>query len=170
MSKSKSKPTQWAREVLRAHFEGRHPEAGDSEDLSRRAGCFVSLHNPDGSLRGCIGTIQPTKLSLLDEIKANAVSAALHDPRFPPLSKEELDDLDISVDILGDPEPVSAITELNPKEYGVIVSAGNNRGVLLPDLPGIDKAEAQLHIAMQKAGIEPGTPISVQRFKVQRYH
>ncbi|MEG1617209.1 MAG: AmmeMemoRadiSam system protein A [Bacteroidales bacterium] len=170
MSKSKSPYTNWVREVLKSHFEGKSPLVPESEALNNKAGCFVSLHNPDGSLRGCIGTIMPTKSSLLEEIKANAVSAALHDPRFLPLSKEELEDLEISVDVLGDPEPVQAITQLDPKVYGVIVSAGSRRGVLLPDLPGVDKVEDQIHIAMQKAGIEPGTPISVERFKVKRYH
>lgn len=170
MSKHNSLQTKWAHEVLAAHFEGRKPHAEQSEELKNKAGCFVSLHNPDGTLRGCIGTILPTKETLLDEIKANAVSAALNDPRFLPLKKEELDNLDISVDVLGDPEPIKGLEELDPKVYGVIVSAGNRKGVLLPDLPGINDPREQVHIAMQKAGISPGTTISIHRFKVNRFH
>ncbi|MEG1905560.1 MAG: AmmeMemoRadiSam system protein A, partial [Bacteroidales bacterium] len=165
-----SPQTRWAREVLKAHFEGRQPERIPDEVLRQQAGCFVSLHNPDESLRGCIGTIMPTKATLEEEIKTNAISAAFMDPRFDPLQKGELEDLVISVDVLGEPESISSFDELDPKVYGVIVSAGNKRGVLLPDLPGIDKVEQQLHIAMQKAGIADGTPIAVHRFKVHRYH
>lgn len=156
--------------MLKAHFEERKPERLHDEALNQRAGCFVSLHNPDSSLRGCIGTIMPTKPTLEEEIKTNAISAAFMDPRFAPLKKEELENLEISVDVLGEPESIINTDELDPKVYGVIVSAGSKRGVLLPDLPGIDKVEQQLHIAMQKAGIAEGTPISVYRFKVHRYH
>lgn len=160
----------WAREVLKAHFEDRRPEFPHDEALKKHAGCFVSLHNADDSLRGCIGTILPTKPTLEDEIKANAISAAFMDPRFDPLRPEELAELKISVDVLGEPESIASAEDLNPKTYGVIVSAGDKRGVLLPDLPGVDTIEQQLHIAMQKAGIPVGTPIAVHRFKVNRFH
>ncbi|MEG1585875.1 MAG: AmmeMemoRadiSam system protein A [Bacteroidales bacterium] len=167
---SQSPHTQWAREVLQAHFDERKPDRRRDEALQQRAGCFVSLHNADHSLRGCIGTIMPTKPTLEEEIKTNAVSAAFMDPRFSPLRKDELDTLEISVDVLGEPEIINSFDELDPKVYGVIVSSGNKRGVLLPDLPGIEKVEQQLNIAMQKAGIADGTPITVHRFTVHRYH
>lgn len=160
----------WAREVLRSHFDGRTPKRPEDKVLDGRAGCFESLHNADSSLRGCIGTIMPTKSTLEEEIKTNALSAAFMDPRFSPLREEEMKDLEISVDVLGEPEIIETFDELDPKVFGIIVSAGNKRGVLLPDLPGVDNIEQQLHIAMQKAGIATGTPITVHRFKVHRYH
>ena len=171
MAESKSEQTKWAREVLNAYFDGREPEVTlESDDLEKKGACFVTLHKPDGSLRGCIGTILPVRGSLKDETKENAVSAAIRDPRFDPLTKEELEDLDISVDVLGSPELINAIEQLDHKLYGVIVSDGARRGVLLPDLDGVESVDQQLQIAMQKAGIPPGTPIAVERFKVSRYH
>lgn len=169
-NQQKSPQTQWAHEVLKAHFENRSPERIAAPELQSKVACFVSLHNPDDSLRGCIGTIMPTKSTLEEEIKTNALSAAFRDPRFRPLRPEELEGLSISVDVLGEPEAIASLDELNPKIYGVIVAAGDKRGVLLPDLPGVDTVEQQLTIAMQKAGIDQNTPIGAYRFKVERYH
>ena len=171
MENDKSDKTKWAREVIKAYFENREPVAlKNAEDLDIKAACFVTLHNPDNSLRGCIGTIMPVRDSLKTEIKENAISAAFHDPRFEPLQENELEGLIISVDVLSKPEPVSSTDELNPKVYGVIVSSGEKRGVLLPDLDGVDTVDKQLMIAMQKAGIYPGTGIHVERFKVERFY
>lgn len=146
------------------------PDGLPPELLSRRAGAFVSL-TKSGRLRGCIGTIAPTRASLAEEIVANAVSAGLHDPRFPPVTAEELPDLVYDVDVLGDPEPVEGRTGLDPRRYGVIVSApGGRRGLLLPDLDGVDTAEEQLRIAARKGGIaltEEG--VSIERFVVERH-
>lgn len=136
--------------------------------MSRPAGAFVTLKQ-DGRLRGCIGTILPTQPNLGEEIIRNAIEAATRDPRFPPVSPEELDLLSYSVDVLQEPEPVSGTDELDPRRYGVIVSSGPRRGVLLPDLEGIDTPEQQVSIAMQKAGILPGEPITIQRFEVIRH-
>lgn len=161
----------WAREVLQAHFEKRAPILPlDDEMLNEKAACFVTLHNADGSLRGCIGTILPVHDSLQGEIRENALSAAFHDPRFQPLQPDELDPVVISVDILSKPEPIDDLESLDPKKYGIIVSSGHRRGVLLPDLDGIDTIEQQLFIAMQKAGIPTGMDIDVERFTVHRYH
>lgn len=143
------------------------PDALRAPELPRRAGTFVSLHR-GGDLRGCIGTTLPTKPTLAEEVAANAVEAATRDPRFPPLAEEELDDLEISVDVLHAPEACE-FEELDPSRYGVIVSAGWRRGLLLPDLPGVDDAESQVLIALQKAGIRSGEPVSLERFKVDRY-
>jgi AmmeMemoRadiSam system protein A len=132
-----------------------------------RAGAFVSLHL-DGELRGCIGTISPTKDTLADEVAGNAIEAALHDPRFPPLEPADLAHLDISVDVLGAAEPC-AEEDLDPSRYGVIVTSGWRRGLLLPDLEGVDDVGTQVGIALRKAGIPPGEPYSVERFKVDRY-
>ncbi len=137
--------------------------------LASSAGAFVSLHR-EGVLRGCIGTITPYRENLAEEIVHNAIQAATCDPRFPPISVEELDDLNISVDVLHEPEAVASLDELDPKRYGVIVTSGYRRGLLLPDLEGVDEPEQQVAIAMQKAGLRPGEPISLERFKVDRYH
>ncbi|HEY3318703.1 MAG TPA: AmmeMemoRadiSam system protein A [Coriobacteriia bacterium] len=138
--------------------------------LASSAGAFVSLHTRNGDLRGCIGTITPYRENLAEEIAHNAIQAATCDPRFPPLTPEELDDLDVSVDVLHEPEHVSDVDALDPKTYGVIVTNGRRRGLLLPDLEGVETPEAQVSIAMQKAGIPPGEPIGLERFKVDRYH
>lgn len=161
----------WAREVLNAYFERRHPYLASDEEFRYQAACFVTLHKKsDNSLRGCIGTLSPNQSDLKEEIHSNALSAALNDPRFSPLKKEELEQIVISVDVLDTPEPIRSVEELDPKVYGIIVSSKNQRGVLLPDLPGIDRIEDQIAIAMRKAGIESGSLIHIERFKVTRYH
>ncbi|MFW6113369.1 MAG: AmmeMemoRadiSam system protein A [Actinomycetota bacterium] len=139
------------------------------EALTDRAGVFVSLKK-QGRLRGCIGTFQPTRDSLAEEIIGNAISAACRDPRFPPLVEKELEDLDVSVDVLGEPEPVPDASYLDPMEYGVIVKSGARLGLLLPDLEGVDSVSEQLEIARRKAGIEANEPIQLFRFDVKRYH
>lgn len=137
-------------------------------DLETRTGAFVSL-KVRGHLRGCIGTIQPTQPNLAEEIIQNAIGAAVRDPRFEPVTSDDLDDLHYSVDVLSDPEAILDFTELDPKRYGVIVESGLKRGLLLPDLDGVDTVEEQVGIAMRKGGIYPGEPISLYRFEVKRH-
>ncbi|MHB0876373.1 MAG: AmmeMemoRadiSam system protein A [Anaerolineae bacterium] len=139
------------------------------EEMSGRAGVFVSIHSKDGSLRGCIGTFEPVMPNIAQEIIQNAVSASTHDPRFPRISPAELDGLEISVDVLSTPEPCYSLDELDPKQYGVIVHCGARRGLLLPDLEGVDTAQQQVSIAMRKAGIRPSEPVALQRFTVKRH-
>ena len=139
-----------------------------AELTGRRAGAFVSLHL-DGRLRGCIGTISPTRASLAQEIISNAVSACARDPRFPPVTAAELGRLEISVDVLGDPEPIDSVDELDVRRYGVIVSRGSRRGLLLPDLEGVDTPEDQVRIARQKGGIGENEPYRLERFEVVRH-
>ncbi len=137
--------------------------------LPEQAGVFVSLHDREGHLRGCVGTFLPTRPSLWEEIAVNAVAAATQDPRFPPVRPEELADLRIKVDILTPPEPVTSPDELDPKRYGVLVTDGERRGLLLPDIPGVESVAQQLAIARQKAGIEPDAPVEIFRFAVRRF-
>lgn len=139
------------------------------EALRGKAGVFVSLKKR-GELRGCIGTFQPTRENLAEEIVSNAISAASRDPRFPPVSLEELDELEISVDVLSDPEPVEDVSQLDPRRYGVIVQSGGRLGLLLPDLEGVNTVEEQLEIARRKAGIGQHEPIHIYRFTVERHH
>ena len=133
-----------------------------------RAGAFVSIHK-QGRLRGCIGTIAPTQKSLAEEIIRNAVSASSREPRFEPIRPDELPWLEISVDVLGEPEDIASQAELDVKRYGVIVTKGSRRGLLLPDLDGVDTAEEQISIARRKAGIGPEEKISLERFEVVRH-
>ncbi len=136
--------------------------------MEGRAGVFVSLKK-HGRLRGCIGTVEPQQKNIAAEIIHNAVSAAVHDPRFWPVELEELPELKISVDVLSPPEPVKSEKELDPKRYGVIVKSKGRRGLLLPNLEGINTVEEQLAIARQKAGIRPDEPVEIERFEVVRY-
>jgi AmmeMemoRadiSam system protein A len=138
-----------------------------------RRGCFVSIHKLDGELRGCIGTIEPQEADLVEEIRRNAVSAAFRDKRFDPLSKEELENIEISVDVLTVPERVYGEDDLDPLIYGVIVSDGlYKRGVLLPSLPGIDSLEKQLDIVKRKAGLSHKSldELEIYRFSSTRHH
>ena len=139
------------------------------ELFDTQAGAFVSIHE-DGELRGCIGTIAPTRDCLAEEIVGNAIAASTRDPRFPPIQEEELEDLVISVDVLGEAEPVDSLMDLDVKRYGVIVEKGFRRGLLLPDLEGVDTVEYQVAIAKRKAGIrENETGVRMYRFEVIRH-
>ncbi len=141
-----------------------------SELLTHRAACFVSIKTREGDLRGCIGTIEPEKNTLAEELIANAISAASRDPRFPPVRADELPNLKYSVDVLSQPELVR-IDDLDPNIYGVIVEDqdGVGRGLLLPNLAGIDTAAKQVEIASRKAGIPPGAEVKLWRFRADRY-
>ena len=145
-------------------------DVGDVTDelRQRRAGVFVCLKK-DGELRGCIGTIQPVAPNIAEEIRDNAINSATRDPRFLPVSPDELDRLTYSVDVLGEPEDITDTSYLDPKVYGVIVRSGAKSGLLLPDLEGVDTAADQVRIAMTKAGIKSGEPVTLQRFKVTRH-
>lgn len=138
--------------------------------INARAGCFVSLKTRDGELRGCIGTIDPVKDTLAEEIIANAINSATRDPRFPTVKSAELPDLKYSVDVLSAPEPAS-LEDLDPKIYGVIVEDvdGLRRGLLLPNLAGVDTAAKQVEIATSKAGMRRDAPIKLFRFRADRY-
>lgn len=136
--------------------------------LAERHGAFVSLHRDD-VLRGCIGTIAPTAPTLAEEIVHNAIQAATADPRFPPLSSTELAGLEVTVDVLHEAEPAT-LDDLDPRVWGVIVSADWRRGLLLPDLEGVDTVAEQVAIARRKAGIGPSERVRLERFKVDRYH
>jgi AmmeMemoRadiSam system protein A/AmmeMemoRadiSam system protein B len=144
------------------------PDEIQPELLSQQAGAFVSLHIR-GELRGCIGTIAPTKDCVAKEIMTNAVSSGLYDHRFSPVRADELPHLTYKVDILDEPEDISSADELDVKKYGVIVESGYKRGLLLPNLNGVDTVQMQIDIACQKAGISPNEKFNMQRFKVTRY-
>lgn len=144
------------------------PDDLPAEITCQAAGAFVSLHMY-GQLRGCIGTIAPVTPSVAHEIIHNAVSAGTEDPRFAPVRVSELDMLEYKVDVLGRAEPISSPDALDVKRYGVIVTCGHRRGLLLPDLDGVNTVEQQIRIACQKAGISPSEPYRLERFEVIRH-
>ena len=144
------------------------PPATLTDGMEQRAGVFVCLKK-GGELRGCIGTFLPSRRNVAEEVIRNAIAAGTEDPRFPPVMKHELPHLTCSVDILSDPEQISRLDELDPAKYGVIVVSGQRRGLLLPDLEGIDTAEEQLRIAKMKAGIHANEEVEIYRFEVRRY-
>jgi AmmeMemoRadiSam system protein A len=138
-------------------------------DMKKKAGVFVSLKKK-GQLRGCIGTFLPSTENIYTEIVRNAIASATQDPRFPPVNASELDEIEYSVDILSPPEPVKNLDELDPKKYGVIVVKGWQKGLLLPDIEGVNTVDEQLRIAKLKAGISPfDTDIEIYKFRVERY-
>jgi AmmeMemoRadiSam system protein A len=148
----------------------KNPEPLDEALAGRKAGVFVTIKK-QGQLRGCIGTITPVTECIGEEIRSNAVSASTRDPRFDAIAEDELPYLEYSVDVLGPAEPIVSEAELDPSRYGVIVSLGGRRGLLLPDLEGIDDAETQVSIAMRKAGIaeHDRKRVKLERFEVIRY-
>ena len=162
-----------AREAVEAYVL-RHevidvPAGLPDEMLSTPAGSFVSIHE-HGELRGRIGTISATRSCVAEEIIGNAISASTRDPRFPAIKPDELPWLDINVDVLGEPEDIDSEDELDVKRYGVIVSCGHRRGLLLPDLDGIDTPQQQVEIAMKKGGIHKFEKYKLQRFEVIRHY
>jgi AmmeMemoRadiSam system protein A len=144
------------------------PDYLPDEMLNRKAGVFVSI-TKNGQLRGCIGTISPVTDSIAEEIIQNAISSGTRDPRFNPVKDYELKDLIYSVDVLGEPETINSIDELDVKRYGVIVSSGYRRGLLLPDLDGVDTPRQQVEIALSKASIDKNEDYTLERFEVIRH-
>jgi len=137
-------------------------------EMKEQAGVFVSIHK-HGQLRGCIGTFEAVEDNVAEEIMANAISSATRDPRFPQVEASELAELEYNVDILSKPEPAEGVEQLDPERYGVIVESGLKRGLLLPDLDGVDTVEKQIEICRMKAGIPFTSPITLYRFEVRRY-
>ena len=159
-----------ARETVETYVrEGKPPPPPElTPEMRGKAGVFVSIHKLD-ELRGCIGTIEPQMQNVAEEIITNAISSATRDPRFPPISPDELGELTYNVDVLTRPEPIESKDQLDPRKYGAIVEAGWKRGLLLPDLEGVDTVDYQLDICRQKAGISPDEPVKLYRFEVKRY-
>ena len=164
-----------ARLTVERHLAGERPPVDGAEVdpkkslWNMRRGCFVSIKTADGDLRGCIGTIVPFRPSLDREIIENAISASTGDPRFSAMTAAELPSVVFSVDVLAPPELIMDRNMLDPKRWGVIVSKGMSRGVLLPDLEGVDTVDSQLEIACRKAGIFDRNGMTMERFSVERY-
>ena len=149
-----------ARDTVRARLEGKTiPDlggaaAGMSDAVHEPAGVFVTL-TKRGYLRGCIGYIEGFK-PLIEAVADNALSAAFRDPRFPPVSPEEWDDLSFKISVLTPLEPVNDISEIEVGRHGLVLSARGRRGVFLPEVPveqGWD-LETYLSELGRKAGLD----------------
>ncbi len=139
------------------------------EVMKKKAGVFVSIKKK-GKLRGCIGTFLPATDNIYTEIIRNAIAAATEDPRFPPIQESELTELEFSVDVLSPPEPIKSLDELDPKKYGILVVKGWKKGLLLPDIEGVNSIDEQLKITKLKAGIDPfDADVEIYKFTVERY-
>lgn len=168
--KALSAPVKLARDTVENYIKTKKlPTSNESfPEMNEKAGVFVCI-KIKGQLRGCIGTFEPCCHNVTEEIIMNALSTATRDPRFSPVTQEELPYLEYTVDILTRPEPVNDLKDLDPKKYGVIVEAGGRKGLLLPDLEGVDSVEEQIHICRQKAGISARESVKLYRFQVKRY-
>lgn len=153
---------------VKTHGTPTLPDDLPEEMTNGRAGVFVSL-KVRGQLRGCIGTISAVTGSIAEEIVRNAVSACSEDPRFSPVTANELDRIDYSVDVLGPTEKIDSADALDVARYGVIVTSGYRKGLLLPNLEGVDTVEEQLRIAKRKAGIPESEHCHMERFEVVRH-
>ncbi|HVF90126.1 MAG TPA: AmmeMemoRadiSam system protein A [Blastocatellia bacterium] len=147
------------------------PPARPEGILAQSAGAFVTIRTTGERLRGCIGTVSPSRETIAEEIIQNAISAATRDPRFPPVAPQELSHLTYGVDVLMPPEQARGIEDLDPSRYGVIIESqsGHRRGLLLPRIDGIETPEQQWRAVHQKAGINLGDPVRVERFMVTRF-
>jgi AmmeMemoRadiSam system protein A len=166
--------TELARNAVEAYVLSGHvvepPSLPETSPLGRPSACFVCIKTVERELRGCIGTVEPEHATLAEEVIANAVKAATRDPRFRPLSGEELPSLLYSVDVLGSLEP-ARFEDLNPAAFGVVVTdqLGSRRGLLLPDIESVETADQQVGVAARKAGIKPGEPLRLYRFQTRRF-
>lgn len=166
--------TELARKAVEAYVLGGQmvepPTFPETSPLGRPFACFVCIKTVGRELRGCIGTVEPEQATLAEEIIANAVKAATRDPRFRPVSGDELSSLLYSVDVLGSLEP-TRFEDLNPAAFGVVVTdqTGSRRGLLLPDIESIETADQQVGVAARKAGIKPGEPLRLYRFRTRRF-
>lgn len=177
MNKSKTKYSQLAYNSIKSYLKKGNTKELDfaavPDEMQRQAACFVSLHNADGSLRGCMGTIEPMKDNLYEEIIRNSISVATRDFRFNILKLKELDKIEISVYVLSEAIKIESIDELDPQKYGVIVSDGRHqKGVLLPGIETIDTVEQQLNIARKKAGLDfmPFEKLEFFKFETEIYY
>jgi len=162
-----------ARNSIQTYLESGHilDTPADLPDSLREPGAvFVSLHTANNELRGCRGTLTPTEPTLADAIIKTAIASAVDDPRFYPMTLPEMEGLDIKIDVLSKMEPVTDISSLDEKKYGVLVQSGNRRAVLLPDIAAVKNVKQQLMLVRQKAGLSQTEPAELYRFTVTRYH
>jgi AmmeMemoRadiSam system protein A len=162
--------------AISEYFESTSTKKIESQDipdiLKPKKSCFVTLKTSDDKLRGCIGTLEPRYDNLYKEIIKNAISSAFNDHRFSPLSRVEFKTIKITVEVLSILEEINDIKQLNPKIFGAVISDNyGRRGVLLPDIEGVDTVEQQIEIIKRKAGIlqESNKGLSFFRFQSEKF-
>jgi hypothetical protein len=165
-----------AQKAILEYFDKKSTKQIENEsvpnELNQRKACFVTLKTSDNALRGCIGTLEPRYDNLYSEIIKNSISSAFFDYRFSPLTKKEFQTISISVEVLSPLESVSGPQHLNPKVYGAVISdASGKRGVLLPDIEGVDTVAEQIRIIKRKAGIiqDNNDGLSFFRFTTEKF-
>jgi AmmeMemoRadiSam system protein A len=146
-----------ARSVIESRTTGKPQPAVEAptRTLEEKRGAFVSLHSK-GQLRGCIGYIHAVK-PLYQTIQDMAIAAAFQDPRFPPLQKNELSELDIELSVLTPMREIDDIREIQVGTHGLMIVQGNYSGLLLPQVAaeyGWNREEFLAHTCT-KAGLPP---------------
>jgi AmmeMemoRadiSam system protein A len=160
-----------ARDAITAHVRGFPPPVIEhSPIMSRLAGVFVSLHQ-DRALRGCIGHVEADR-SLARSVPEMAVAAASSDPRFPPVTADELGDLDIELSVLGELEPIGGAADIEIGRHGLLVEYQGQRGLLLPQVAVEWRWDAETFLAQtcHKAGLAHDawkTGAAIRRFTAE---
>jgi len=160
-----------ARSTLERKLNGVKPSRNneDSNILQQSSqGVFVTLYLPEKRLRGCIGHLSAVFDTIGEEIESCALASGFQDPRFPSLTASELEKVSIEISLLEPDTPVENISELDPKKFGIIIESGTKKGVLLPDIDGVDTVSEQISITLQKAGIAPNESYEIKKFEVTK--
>jgi AmmeMemoRadiSam system protein A len=147
-----------ARESIAAHLQRRRPQLPSARGaLAECRGAFVTLHGPDGDLRGCIGMMQSER-PLVETVAQMAVASATEDGRFDPVREAELSGLVIEISVLGPLQPIRP-EDVEIGTHGLLISYSGRRGVLLPQVPvehGWDRETFLDHTCL-KAGLPADT-------------
>ena len=172
-----------AAEAIRARLEDRPPQYGAlgsfTGALAAECATFVSLHDEDGSLLGCIGSLAGYR-PLVQDVAENALAAAFADPRLPPLTAEQFTRMEIEVSVLSELVPlwVDSMPELEtslvPGADGVLITSGRHRATFLPAVWRQTRSTREfLGMLWQKAGLRPGTwpaNLVVERYRTLEFH
>ena len=148
-----------ARDAIDAAVRGRPPRPAVSEDdavLRQPGAAFVTLRSPDGALRGCIGELEARR-PLIDSVRGCAAGAALRDPRFEPVTGDEVADLRLGISVLTPPRRVRGPEEIEVGRHGLLIERGTYRGVLLPEVATDQAWDVATFLAhtCHKAGLPP---------------
>jgi AMMECR1 domain-containing protein/aromatic ring-opening dioxygenase LigB subunit len=157
-----------ANDALDAWLTGRDRAVYVDVDATDVTGVFVTWRH-HGELRGCIGTLALEGAAVDHVVAEYAVAAASRDARFAPVaSVDEARWIKPEISLLQASLPVHDLRDLDPKVWGIEVSRGQRRGVLLPDLDGVETVTEQLHNAKSKAGIAVDEDCAIRRFRVHK--
>ena len=150
-----------------------------TQRLHAPGAAFVTLHTKSKTLRGCIGSLSPRR-PLIEDVRSNTIAAAFEDPRFPPLTAQELPEILVEVSVLTSPKPLAyesaedLLTKLRPEIDGVVIEQGWHRATFLPQVwEQIPNPKEFLGHLCHKAGLLydawKETDLSVSTYQVQKY-